>query len=266
MRNLIFAMMAFMLAITACNETEVAVDEVKAPVKFAIAKPENVDLLLKSSVQTPTSLQPYPWIAGLTVNTTTSTGNVLNDEFTFDGTTDELIVYCPVGLTQFDFITTCNLYETFDGDTYVGDVIDQIDLLRDVQPYMTYIGDESVKITYSDQVQTVPVELSPALGRMIITVDACESIKESFDVVANIIRTDTWDVVQKGVPMYAQYSGPAAVDGMQFQASITIFENGKDIVLREFHTSAFGTAEGKPGDVNYKDVETAQKRKCKNAC
>ena len=243
MKNLVYVFVALIVAFSSCRNTEVGVDEVKAPVKFEVTQLNNVELTLKGSVGTPSTLQSYAWIDGMNIAVIPSVGAPFNEDFTFDGV-DDLIVNCPIGLNSFAFLTTCNLPEVFDGDVLSVDAQVKVDELRTIQPYMIYDGNESANITYSNTVQTVPVNLDPALGRMIITVDACQSLKDAFDVSASVTRCDSWDFVQNDVPMYAQYSGPAAVDDMQFQVAVTIFEKGTDTAVRTIHTSIWGQIQG----------------------
>ena len=244
MKNVFYLMMALLIAVTACKNTEVGVDEVKAPVKFLIAQPSDVELTLKSDVNTPSTLVDYPWISGINIDITPSTGSSWTENFAFNGTSGELIVNVPVGVTDFNFNTTCDVPTLFQSDIIAGELLTKVKELRDVDPYMLYAGFKTDTITYSDQIQTVPVKLNPTLGRIIITVDADQNLKDNYDIRASVIKNDVFEYLQEDVPMYGVYSGPEAVDGMQFQVAITVFDKGTDIPLRTVHTSIWGQPNG----------------------
>ena len=243
MKKLIFVM-AFMLALTACNETEVAVDEVKVPVNFSILKANDLGLTLKSnSVVTPASLVSYPWIKGLSVLTMQSDGSSFNEDFVFTGS-DDLKIYCMPGQTIFDINTISDdMFMKFEGQQIMGNIEDKVDELREMDPYMTYEGQTSANITYQNEVQTVPVTLIPKLGRMIVTVNANDHTKEHFDVYTSFRMPGMTpqDYVQvMGLPSYGLYSGPMATDEFQTQVVVTLISKDDDTYVKTFFTSLDG--------------------------
>ena len=107
---------------------------------------------------------------------------------------------------------------------------------------MIYTGSTTKMINYSSDPQTVPVTLETELGRIIVTVNADECIKnDAYKVYSNLyipaIEEPKKNYIQKlGLPSYMHYSGPLATDGQLTQVSVVLLEAGTDEVIKTFYT------------------------------